>query len=477
MRALLPLTILLTGCAVGPNYQRPLVKMPVIFRGAADTGKDSSLADLPWWQVFSDDTLKGLVRKALVNNYNLRIAVQRIEQARQFSVQARAEFLPTVSYGGTTSYGRNEFAGSVALNGGIRRGSVATLAGAVWEVDVWGRIRRANESALAEYLQTKEARRALQLSIASETAQAYFELLGLDRQLEIAKTTTDSFAETHRLFQQKLDGGIASRLDTSRAEAARATAASIVPELERQILIKENQISVLLGENPGPIVRKAKLLDENVLPETPAGLPSELLERRPDILAAEQHVKAASAQIGVAEAMFLPHIGLTTFLGGLSTPLMDINAGKTAAFSLAANAAGPLYQGGALKAQKARAIAAWEEARLEYQQAALNAFQDVSNTLISRQKYDAIRADQIATVAAYREAVDVARKRYAAGRANYFEVLEAQQQLFPAENSLAVTETNRRVVVIQLYKALGGGWNLTGAQWTEPAPPGSGSVN
>jgi multidrug efflux system outer membrane protein len=472
MRTLLPImTILLTGCAVGPNYRRPLVQTPAQFRGAPDTENGSSLADLPWWEVFSDDTLKGLVDKALANNYDLRIAVQRIEQSRELSVQARAEFLPSVSYGGTASYGRNEFAGSAALNGGIRRGSFATLASAAWEVDVWGRIRRSNQSALAEYLQTKEARRALQLSIASETAQAYFGLLGLDRQLEIAKTTTGSFAETEGLFQQKLDGGAASLLDTSRAEAARAAAAALVPELERQIMIKENQVSVLLGENPGPIPHTSKLLDEKVLPDTPVGLPSELLERRPDVLAAEQHVKAASAQIGVANAAFLPRIGLTTFLGGLSAPLMDINAGKSAAFSFAASAAGPLYQGGSLKAEKRGAVAVWEEARLEYQQAALNAFQDVSNALISRQKYETIRTNQIATVAAYREAVDVAKKRYAAGRASYFEVLEAQQQLFPAENSLAVTETNRRVVIVQLYKALGGGWRQSDTQSRKPAQP------
>jgi multidrug efflux system outer membrane protein len=188
-------------------------------------------------------------------------------------------------------------------------------------------------------------------------------------------------------------------------------------------------------------------------------------------LAAEQHVKAASAEIGVTDAMFLPRIGFTTFLGGLSTHLMDINAGKAAAFSFAASAAGPLYQGGSLKAAKRRAVAVWEEAKLEYQQAALNAFQDASNALISRQKYEAIRVDQMATVAAYREAVDVARKRYAAGRANYFEVLEAQQQLFPAENSLAVTETNRRVVIVQLYKALGGGWKQSDVQGTKPGQP------
>ena len=472
MRILITLVLtFMTGCAVGPKYTRPAVQSPLQFRGGETPAENSSLADLPWWEVFSDRTLQTLIQKAVVNNYDLRVAITRIEQARQLAAEARSEFLPSVRYQGATSGGRNEFAGSAVQNGGAVRGSFASLVGVAWEADLWGRIRHSNEAALASYLQTEQARRAIQLSVASETAQAWFELLGLDWQREIAMRTTESFTNTLNIFTQRLEGGIASRLDTSRAAAARASASATVSELERQIMLKENQISVLLGQNPGPILNRSTLLDQPLPPDVPVGLPSELLERRPDVLAAEQQVRVANAEVGIATAAFFPRIGLTSFLGGLSTPLLDINAAKAAAFSFAENTAGPLYQGGSLKAEKRRAIALWEQAKLQYQQTTLQAFEDVSNALISRQKFEAIRADQTETVAAYKESVDVALKRYIAGRASYFEVLEAQQQLFPAENALAVTEMNRRAVVVQLYKSLGGGWKLSNAQWPNPIHP------
>lgn len=348
------------------------------------------------------------------------------------------------------------------------RGAIATFLSASWEPDIWGRIRRSNEAALADLLATEQARRAIQLTVASDTAQAYYELLGLDRQLEIARHTTDSFSETLRLFEQQLEGGVATRLDTSRATAARAISAASIPDLERQIALKENQIRLLIGEDPGPIPQRGALLDRIPPPEVPTGMPSDLLERRPDILGMEQQVRAANAQIGIATAAYFPRFGLTTFFGGLSAPLADFATGRAVAYSFAANTAGPLYQGGALKAQKQRAIAFWQQTELEYEQTVLTAFQDVSNALITREKLEAIRTEQITMVEAYKESVDVALKRYMAGRASYFEVLEAQQQLFPAENALAVTETNRRAVIVQLYRALGGGWNLSDAQWANP---------
>jgi outer membrane protein, multidrug efflux system len=245
-------------------------------------------------------------------------------------------------------------------------------------------------------------------------------------------------------------------LQTSRAVAVLATAASNIPELERQIALKENQISILMGMNPGMIESKVKLLEEVIPPEVPAGLPSALLERRPDVLSAEQTVRYASAQIGVAKSAYFPAIGLTTFFGKLSTPLSDITSANTKAWSLGANAAGPIFQGGGLKAQKRQAVAFWEQARVQYLQTALNAFRDVSDALISREKYDAIRAEQARAVQAYQEAVGFALKRYVDGFSSYYEVLEAQQELYPAQLALAQTEINRRLVIVQLYKALGG---------------------
>jgi multidrug efflux system outer membrane protein len=268
---------------------------------------------------------------------------------------------------------------------------------------------------------------------------------------------------------------VASKLETSRAAAAEATTAANIPELERQIALTENQISVLLGSNPSDIKHTAKLLDEIVPPEIPAGLPSALLERRPDVLEAEQLMRSANAQVGVATANFFPQIGLTALLGRASSPLSSLSLGQSTVWSLAGNATGPIFQGGALTAQKRQSVAFWEQAKLQYEQTSLNAFSDVSNALISRQKYEATRIQQIQAVQFYQESVEVSLQRYTAGKASYYEVLEAQQQLFPAEISLAVTELNRRIVMVQLYRALGGGWNLKDPDWVGPrSQPASG---
>jgi multidrug efflux system outer membrane protein len=462
-------TMLLPGCAVGPNYQRPKVNAPAEFRGAEGASQQASIADLPWWDVFKDEQLKTLVQTALANNYDLAIAVTRIEQSRQIAAQARAEYFPAAGYAVQASEGKNLF-GTIDPNasGGGSKGALIAVASAAWEPDIWGRIRRLNESARAQYLATEEARRGVMLSLVSDLAQGYFQLLDLDLQLEIAKRTTDSFGQTLQLFTQRLEGGVATKLDTSRAEAAQATAAASIGELERQIALTENQISVLLGQNPHGITHTAKLLDQIVPPDVPAGLPSALLERRPDLLAAEQQVRAANAQIGVATAAFFPQIGLTALLGKASTPLSNLSSGGTNLWSIAGNVSGPLYRGGALTAQKRQTVAFWEQSKLQYEQTALSAFQDVSNALVSRQKYDAVRTEQVRAVEAYRESVKVSLQRYVAGKASYFEVLDSQQQLFPAENALAMTELNRRTVIVQLYKALGGGWNLKDPDWVGP---------
>ena len=405
---------------------------------------------------------------ALANNYDLQIAVTRIEQSRQLAAQARAQYFPFLNYGVTASDGKNEFAGAVVPNEGVTQGAFVGAASVAWEADLWGRIRRENEAARAQYFATEQARRAVMLSLVSDVAQAYFELLDLDLQLDIAKQTTESFSQTVSLFTHRLEGGVASKLDTSRAEGAQATAAASIPELERQIALKENQINVLLGGNPGPIPHSARLLDQVVPPDIPSGLPSALLVRRPDILEAEGQLRSANAQIGVATANFFPRIGLTALFGRTSAPLDSLSSGQATVWSVAGNLSGPIYQGGALRAQKRQAVAFWEETKLQYAQTAQLAFQDVSNALVSRTKYEAIRAEQAQAVQAYQESVKVSLQRYVAGKASYFEVLDAQLQLYPAQNALAFTELNRRTVVVLLYKALGGGWNLTDPEWVGP---------
>ena len=467
---LLPLVMVLPACLLGPKYSRPRVIAPPTFRGAEGAAQQASLADLPWWEVFKDETLGELVKKALANNYNLEITVNRIEQARQLSAQARAQYYPGIDYYGAIGGTKNPLG---AIAGAGERGAEAksvvwTALSAAWEADVWGRIRRSNEAARAQYFATEDAKRAVMLSLVSDVAQAYFELLALDSQLEITKQTTTSFDQTLTLFTQRLEGGVASKLDTSRAAAAKASAAASIPEIQREIGLKENQINVLLGQNPGPIARSARLLDQSIPPAVPAGLPSALLERRPDVLAAEEQVRAANAQVGIATANLFPQFSLTAFLGRGSSPLSGFTSGTSNFWSALANIGGPLYHGGALKAKKRQAIAYWEETVLQYKQTALSAFHDVSNALISREKYEAIRKEQALAVHAYEESVRVSLLRYVAGKASYYEVLEAQQQLFPAQTSLVQTELNQRLVIVQLYKALGGGWNLRDAQWSGP---------
>jgi multidrug efflux system outer membrane protein len=429
------------------------------------------MADLPWWEVFHDETLQGLIRTALAHNQDLRIAISRVEQARQLSVQARSQYYPSVGYEGGVSAGKNESLGVVSESGGKTRGTLLAGFGATWELDVWGRIRWANEASLANFLASEQGRRGVMLSLGSTVAQSYFELLDLDLRLDIARRDTASFEDSLKIFRARLEGGTASRLETSRAEAAMASTGANIPDLERQIAIQENEIRLLIGADPGPIPRQGTLLEQTVPPEVPAGLPSALLERRPDVLQAELAVRAANAQVGIASTAFFPQIGLTGLLGRASSPLESFAWGANTVWSTAASIAGPIYEGPSLRAQKRQAVAHWEETRIEYERAALAAFRDVSNALFNRQKLEEVRTRQATAVQAYREAVDVATQRYTAGKSSYYEVLEAQQELFPAENALAQTELDRRLAIVQLYQALGGGWKLTDAEWSGP-PPG-----
>src|SRR5262249_849521 len=337
--------------------------------------------------------------------YDLAAAVARVEQAREVAAQTKSEYFPLLNYLSILSYGHNQFINSPSSNMPGAQGFLLGIASATWEADVWGRIRRMNEAARAEYLATDEARRGVMLTLASDVSQAYFELLGLRLQLEIARETAQSYSTTLNLFTERLEGGIGNALQTSQAAADLATAAASIPEMERLVGLKENQISVLIGQNPGAIETKVKLLEEVIPLEVPAGLPSALLERRPDMRSVAQTVRAASARIGVAQSAFFPAIGLTTFFGKLSTPLSELSSGNTNAWSIAPRAVGPILHAGGLKARKRQAIASWEEARAQYQQTALSAFRDVSDALISRENYETIRGELIQAVQANQEAV------------------------------------------------------------------------
>jgi multidrug efflux system outer membrane protein len=456
-------TGLLAGCAVGPDYKRPTTTPPETFRGQTDPETAASLADLPWWEAFRDPTLQELLQTTLANNYDLRIAVARVEEARALAARARGAFFPSIGYQGDIA--RVRASGEViGLPGGPGPSTQSFFVGlftASWELDLWGRIRRQYEAAGAQFFATEEARRGVLLSLVSTVAQAYFELLQLDAQLDIAKRNTASFQGTYDLFRRRLEFGIASTLETARAEGALGSTASNIPQLESQIAAKENEISVLLGRNPGPIPRGTPLFVQAVVPEVPAGLPSGLLERRPDLRQVEQQLVAANAQVGVAKANFFPQLTLSGFGGGVSPQLEAFSH----VWSLAAGLTGPIFQGGQILENYRAAVAAWEQAKLQYEQAVITAFQEVSSALTQLEKLVQVEAEQARAVQAYVDSVRIANRRYEGGLASYYEVLEAQQLLFPAENQLAQVRATRLFTYVQLYKVLGGGWNLTDVQW------------
>lgn len=467
-----PILGALAGCVVGPNYKRPIVSAPPEFRGQAVAESDS-LADLAWWDAFPDPDLKSLIKESLTNNNDLLTAIARVEEARDLADVARAAYYPSVGYAAGIQRDRGVYKANPDLalpaNGQTQNLFLGGLS-AAWEADVWGRIRRSNQAALADFLATEQGRRGLMLSLLSDVTQAYFELQELDRRLSIARSSTGAFQSTYALFNRRYGAGITSRLAVTRAESALAEASGSIADIERQIGIKEHQICVLVGRNPGAVRRDPPKDGPLNPPAMPAGLPSSLLERRPDLLQAEQVLTAASARIGIAKADFFPRIGLTALFGRVSPELSALTSGAASVAALAVAGAGPVFTGGQLTGQYQAAIAAYEQAKLQYRQGALRAFQEVSDALISQQKLTELEVQQKRQVTALTESVTIASKRYRGGLASYYEVLEAQQLLFPAEIALSLTRRDRLLSVVQLYKALGGGWKLTDAQWVQGHP-------
>jgi len=304
--SLVCVALTLAGCAVGPNYKRPAVEAPAGFRGATKEVSTNSFADLPWWSVFKDPVLQDLVHVALTNNYDLRITLTRVDQARALQAQARSQFMPQVGYEGEATRGRNTFLTLPTPTGGRTMNSFLGGFEAVWEIDLWGRVRRMNEAARANFMASQEGRRTVMISLVSGVARAYFELLELDEQLAIATRTRDSYERTFKLFDDQHTNGLASGLELSRAKLALRSVSANIPEIERQIALKENEINTLLGHNPGPVPRTSTLLAQELPVEIPVGLPSALLERRPDVRMAEQQVRAANAGIGVGR-LLSPH--------------------------------------------------------------------------------------------------------------------------------------------------------------------------
>jgi len=466
------LVVLLGGCAIGPDYKRPAVVEPPTFRGQA-TAEAASLADAAWWEVFEDPILKELIREALRNNYDVRIAAARVQEARAGFVATRSDLFPSLDYGGTVA--RSNATPGILGNLGPQAPTTSnfyslTLAMS-WELDIWGRIRRSTEAARATLLATEDARRGVWLTLVSDLAQAYFELLALDVRLQIARNSTDAYQRTYDLFLDRFQLGVASKLETARAEGALGGAQATIPQLESDIVAKENQIAILLGKSPGPILRGTPMYEQPVVPVVPAGLPSTLLARRPDLRQAEQELVSANARIGVAKAEFFPKFSLTPLIGTASPEFSALTGGSATVWAVAGILTGPLFNAGRTLGNYRATVAQWEQAKLQYEQAVLTALREVSDALTALGKLSDAETGQDRSVKALADAVDRATDRYRQGLANYFEVLEAQQQLYPAQSTLAQIRRDRLLSHVRLYRALGGGWSLTDAQWQGQAQP------
>ncbi len=448
---------LLTGCKLGPNYKGPVMETPENFR-FAEAQTTNSFADMPWWEVFKDPHLQELIGTALTNNYDLKQAVARVEQARLQVTVVRAGMLPQVGYGGNIGRGKNAAFNSPATLNGSTESSASLTASAFWEIDLWGRIRRLTEAARAQYLATDEARHGVIISLVSEVAINYFTLLQLDQEILIQKNATNAYMGSYRIFNDRRINGVASRLETDRAWAALANAAAVIPQLELQVATTENAINVLLGRTPGPIARGSLTNLASYPAEIPAGLSSALLRRRPDIRQSEQLLIAANANIGAAFANFFPQIGLTTFLGKVSPELSAFSSGSANAWNVGATLAGPIFQGGQLRAQYKASKAAFDESKAAYEGNVITAFQDVSNALVSREKLAEALAYTREAATSLSSSVDIATQRYLNGKSSYFEVLQAQQELYPTQRVEVQTQVGELISVVQLYKALGGGW-------------------
>jgi len=445
---------LLASCTVGPKYKRPDVSVPDAFRFASAT-QTGAVADTAWWSQLSDDALRELLQDALKNGYDVRLAAWRVEEARANAGIAASELYPAVQASAGWSKTKQAF---FPFEFEIPAESLYNVnVGLSWELDLWGRIRHLKEAALARYLASEEARRGVQISLVSDVAAGYFQLRALDFQLEIAKRTAEAFKGTQGLFQRRLEAGLASTLETASATASLATTNATIPELERRVAQQENLLALLIGTMPQAIRRGAPLEEQIIPPEVPVGLPSDLLKRRPDILQAEQELIAANAEVGVAVADYFPRISLTAAYGGLAPQVSQLfDEGKT--WSIGAGITTPIFQGARLKNNKQAAQARWEQAKVQYERSVTNAFVEVADALVAYQKLAATEHELVTAVDAYREAVRVSNSRYLSGLSDYLEVLQAQRQLFPAEQQLAQTRYQRLESLVNLYRALGGGW-------------------
>jgi outer membrane protein, multidrug efflux system len=476
---LLGMPLLLAGCAVGPNYKRPTADVPGTYRGsataeeaanqpagtpsteaqtdktAAAQNASASLGDEKWWEVFQDKELQSLIRTALKNNYDVRIAATRVLQAQAQLGITRADQLPSLGVGGNIASQQSPQTGPIPAYE-ITQGQLT--ASAAYNLDFWGKYRRATEAARANLLSNEWARKQVMATLVANVATSYFQLRQLDLELEISNRTLNSRKDSLQLTQTLEHHGINSLLDVRQSEQLVYTAATEVPDFERQIAQEENTISILLGNNPGEIPRGLKLTEQPHAPEVPAGLPSALLERRPDVHEAEENLVAANAQIGVARAAYFPQISLTGSAGFESPALSNLFTGPAGVWDLASSLTQPIFEGGRLKSNVRLAEAQHEQMLLTYQQTIQGAFRDVSNALVAYRKDREFRIQQEHLVESAGDASHLSQVRFKAGSTDYLEVLTNETNYFTAELGLAQAQGNELTALVQLYQALGGGW-------------------
>jgi len=455
--------LLLAGCTVGPDYRRPELPVPPSFRGQdpAAAADAVSLADMAWWQLFEDETLRELIRTAVANNYDLRVTAARILDARSRVVVSRSRQFPELGASASASYTRL-WGDRAPLEPEESFGPLGTF-DAFWELDLWGRFRRATEAARADLLGSVEVQRFVIVTLVSDVATAYFELRSLDLELEIARRTLAARRDSLRLVQLRQEGGVASMIDVRQAEVLLYTAAETIPDLERQIEQTENLIAFLLGQAAGSVPRGRPLLQQLTIPSVPVGLPSTLLERRPDIRQAESALAAATARIGVAKADYFPRVLLTGAAGAGGVMLNGEWFGPTGVLSLLPQISLPLFNMGRIRAGVESAEAQTLEAAIRYEQTVQQAFREVADGLVEHRKRQEFRVEQEALVISLRDAARLANIRYRGGVTSYLEVLDTERQLFDAELALARAQRDELLAVVRIYRALGSGWQTANA--------------
>jgi len=461
-RTAFALALAASACTVGPNYKRPVVQLPEAYRAAAPTGAlaadQPSLGDQKWWEVFQDEQLQELIRTALRQNFDVRIAAARVAEARAQLGITRADQFPQVD-GSALADRERVSASPVPLPSQAFDRNVFQVAGSTrWEVDFWGKFRRATEAARATLAATEWGRRAVVTSLVAQVAEAYFALRAIDLNLDISRQTLASRQESLRLTQVRAAGGVASELDVRQAEQLVFGASAVIVDLERQAEQQENLISILQGNNPGAVPRGRTLTDQPLIPQVPTGLPSALLERRPDIVEAEQTLVAANANIGVVRANFFPEVSLTGSGGFQSAALSSLLTGPAAFFTVGATLLQPVFTAGRTRSQVELAEARRDEVLLAYQQTILESLRDVSDALIAYRRNREFRDQQQLLTRSAGDALRLTTVRYQGGASNYLEVLDADTRLFAAQLVLAQAQLNELLAIVQIYRALGGGW-------------------